>query len=633
MNMLFKMILFIAAFAIISLFIGFATIASVIDSAPDHSQDNHHLYISKSGELSSLNSPDSNDSSLPSDSHRDEARQKAIEEAKKQTKQYLKREGRLQRLRDATKEEYLQKLADEEALKEKKEQELAAEQAELMYYMYYEDSNDEKSTVIGTAYADGGDLVTFQRFVGSLRKTGFGGVIILGVEHPSPDVIKYLSDQRVIVKELEPTACTYNTAKKNAKCYNPYPHIKREWAHFPLARDWLSACASCTGPVVFASADETFFQKNPFGEGMPVMKRLHLYEQHPSVDVAKTSAGVLLKACLDLDLAAAMEEDSMDLYPLRGILSASTALGTRDDIIDYLGSVYSIFRQWMQKPECHFSHSNSDAGMAVVNFLRIKDRLPYRTRIMVHRTGIVNNADFEGKNALDAHVHLWKFRGLTEEDALIVPFEGGDMDNWIDEDYMVTDKNGDFIDVFLQKSAIIYGYRSYGPYFLAQLDKKLGIKTDGSVTKVTPPQDSVINGIKTDDSAKSKLAATLPTAEKTSNFLNDNQSPNQSNNDEVERKRKKEKAAEVPRHKKNVIEGMYYGDPVKNKSEEKKNEELKKVVSENNPVVPVKETREKEAETTVEAGKTDDTDDSQPVPTKAVLVDKKFEVSDTNVKS
>merc|ERR1719491_275460 len=108
---------------------------------------------------------------------------------------------------------------------------------------------------------------------------------------------------------------------------------------------------------------------------MPVVRRLHVYEQHPSVDSSETSAGILLKACLEIDLADEMKEDDPDMIPFRGILSGSTALGTRDDVIDFLGLVYSVVREWMQRSSCHFQHSSTDDGMAIVNFLRVKNRL------------------------------------------------------------------------------------------------------------------------------------------------------------------------------------------------------------------------------------------------------------------
>jgi len=419
-----------------------------------------------------------------------EIRKRAIEEASKLTKSYIHMEEKLQEIIEREREDYLEKIAKEQQAKKEKEEELQREHMEAKYYMYYEDSNDSESTVIGITFSQ--DARIYKRFVGSLRNIGFGGKIILGVEDVSLEIRQYLEYHNVTLKELEPVECTFINAKKRQKCYKPYPHIKREWAHFPLARDWLSGCVTCSGPVVFTSVDRTFFQLNPFGSGMPVVKRLHLYEQHPAVDASKTSAGVLLKACVDIDLEKELGAEYPDIEP-RGLLSAATALGTRDDIIDYLGLVYSSIREWMQKTECHFQHSSSDSGMAIVNFLRVRNRLPYRTRLMVHRTGIVNNVEFEGQNALEAHVHLWKFRGLTEEEANFVPYEGANGNVWIDTDYMVTNEYGLFIDVFFETSAIIYGYDSFGLPFLNWLDRKLNI---------TSSEDAVV-GVAADEIEKS----------------------------------------------------------------------------------------------------------------------------------
>jgi len=46
---------------------------------------------------------------------------------------------------------------------------------------------------------------------------------------------------------------------------------------------------------------------------------------------------------------------------------------------------------------------------------------------------------------------------------------------WIDTDYLVTDKDGSFIDVFFQKSAVVYDYDSFGPPFMDWLDDRLDI--------------------------------------------------------------------------------------------------------------------------------------------------------------
>ena len=428
----------------------------------------------------------------------------AIKQAALQTAKILSKEQNYQLLRNRPKEIYLEQLKEEEIQKEYKQEQYEQEQHEQSYYMYYEDANDTSSTVIGITYSS--DINTYKRFIGSLRNTGFGGSIILGIEDLLPQnhaIVTYLHQNNVTIKSLHPIECTFESAKERQKCYRPYPHIKREWAFFPLARDYLSACESCLGPIIFAFPESTFFQKNPFGAGMPIVQRLHLYEHHPSVDVSTTSAGILMRACVDIDLKEEMEGDDPDIEP-RGILSAATALGTRDDIIDYLGLVYSIIREWMLKSECHFHHSSGDMGMAIVNFLRVKERLPYKTRIMIHRTGIVNNVGFEGKNAIDAHVHLWKFRGLTTEAANLEPYEGGKGKGWIDTDYLVTDEDGDFIDVFLQKSAVIYGYESYGLPFLTWLNKGLNI-TEADETGIRTGNGNG-NG---EDKAQSQLQSQL----------------------------------------------------------------------------------------------------------------------------
>ena len=412
-------------------------------------------------------------------------RSRAIQQAALQTATFLRKEDRYQQLRDKAKHEHVRQVQEQKEQKRIQEEEKEQVALEDKYYMYYEDTDDTAATVVGMTYSS--DIKLYQRFIGSLRATGFGGQIILGIEETlsttHPDIISYLQGKNVTLQYLHPIECTFSTAKSLQKCYKPYPHIKREWARFPLARDWLSACTTCNGPVIFAFPEQTFFQKNPFGIGMPVVKRLHLYEQHPSVDVSKTSAGILMKACVDIDLQKEMEEGDPDIDS-RGILSAATALGQRDDIIDYLGLVASIIREWMQKNECHFQHSSNDLGMAIVNFLRVKERLPYKTRIMVHRTGIVNNVDFEGMNAIEAHVHLWKFRGLTTEEADGMPYIDEGLESvvsnrgWIDTDYLVTDEEGHFIDVFLQTSAVIYGYSSFGKPFLNWLDRHLNITDD-----------------------------------------------------------------------------------------------------------------------------------------------------------
>lgn len=146
------------------------------------------------------------------------------------------------------------------------------------------------ATVIGMATRYG--LNTFVRFVGSLRNTGYEGHIILGVS-PKEDtkhaskiqegVMEYLSSQNVTMKHIEYVTCHHQLG--NEGCSNPYPDIKNRWSRFPLARDWLEECASCTGPVLIMDVRDSFFQENPFGttsdgRGPPVIEGLQVFEEN-----------------------------------------------------------------------------------------------------------------------------------------------------------------------------------------------------------------------------------------------------------------------------------------------------------------------------------------------------------------
>lgn len=430
-------------------------------------------------------------------------RSKAIAKAKDYQEGILQKEKKLEKYQQNMIDKYIAGIQQEEDLKNAKIQKEAEEKLELKYYSYYEDDDTKDATVVGQSHSQ--EIRIYKRFVGSLRYHGFKGNVIIGIEEQtSKEIEDYLLSQNVTVKKMLPIECNFESAKDRQKCYRPYPNIKREWAHFPLIRDWLAACDSCfNGPVLYATVDHTLFQKNPFGKSMPVVKRLHLYEQHPAVDVSKTPAAKLLKPCVDIDLEEEMKEEDPEVEP-RGILSSATAIGQRDDIIDYLGLVYTVLRRWMQKSECHVNDGSgrNGGGTAALNYLRIKEMLPYRTRIMVHRTGIVSNIDYEGRIAFDGHVHIGKFMGLTPDEAKRRPYDGSMYEKefaekgttkyeggWIDTDYMVTDSDGSFIDVFFQKSAVVYGYDTFGPPFMKWFDYHMNItKSDDASSQLEPPQ-------------------------------------------------------------------------------------------------------------------------------------------------
>ena len=141
------------------------------------------------------------------------------------------------------------------------------------------------ATVIGMA--TNMRLRTFKRFVGSLRKAEYKGHIILGLSPKNlmdPLVLDYLSSQNVTMKHVEFISCTHKLGTEG--CASPYSDIKLRWSRFPLARDWLIDCDTCTGPVMVTDVRDTLFQANPFGrtpdgEAPPVIEGLQVFEENP----------------------------------------------------------------------------------------------------------------------------------------------------------------------------------------------------------------------------------------------------------------------------------------------------------------------------------------------------------------
>lgn len=53
------------------------------------------------------------------------------------------------------------------------------------------------------------------------------------------------------------------------------------WSRFPLIRDWLAGCETCTGPVLIMDVRDSYFQLDPFGPGSPVVEGLQVFEEPP----------------------------------------------------------------------------------------------------------------------------------------------------------------------------------------------------------------------------------------------------------------------------------------------------------------------------------------------------------------
>lgn len=405
-----------------------------------------------------------------------ELRKKALEAAKDLTSKRIEFEEEemdpLYEIRENYAEAKKKAWEEEELQKQLKEKEDA-------YYQYYEDNDDADCTVITMSY--NAEFIHYIRFVSSLRDNGYEGNIIIGIEKDQdPEIVRYLKSQNVTIHTLIPTECTFESAKPLQKCYYPYQNIRREWSHFPLIRDWLINCPECTGPVLFMSSmKRAYFQTNPFGAGSATKKRLQIFQHHRNFGAELTPDTELLHACYNIDFPAKLQIDPKDdSLGFNGMLTSDIAAGRRDDVIDYLSLVYSQIREWMQGTrECYNKELPADIGRPIVNYLHIQDRLPFNTRIVPHRVGEVNLAVYEGTLAYESHLNMLQFKGLSLPGAESTPYEGSTEKSWIDTDYLLTNDDGDFINVFYEKSVIIIDYETYGKPFLDWLDKKMNFTT------------------------------------------------------------------------------------------------------------------------------------------------------------
>lgn len=116
---------------------------------------------------------------------------------------------------------------------------------------------DGSSTATVMGFATGYGLTVLGIFVGSLRRVGFQGHIILGVKPDIPQEVEmYLQSQNVTIKKLTFVKC--NTIlidnpdeikdvhdEEVNTCVHPYPDLKSRWGRFPLLRDFLQECQVC----------------------------------------------------------------------------------------------------------------------------------------------------------------------------------------------------------------------------------------------------------------------------------------------------------------------------------------------------------------------------------------------------
>jgi hypothetical protein len=220
------------------------------------------------------------------------------------------------------------------------------------------DLQGDSSTATVMGMASGYNLGIYKRFVGSLRKSGFKGHIILGV---APDVasnvLDYFEYRGVTPKILKWVNCTYASDGqekldifKRTTCSDPYPDIKIRWSRFPLQRDWLRDCETCTGPVLIMDVRDSYFQLDPFGPGSGPIKGLQVFEEHPSQTTGHWLVKNIVEQCKDTSF-------------IKPMLCSGTTIGTRAAMLKYLEAMYEEMKVWITTSKCRFN-LNGDVSLS-----------------------------------------------------------------------------------------------------------------------------------------------------------------------------------------------------------------------------------------------------------------------------
>lgn len=347
------------------------------------------------------------------------------------------------------------------------------------------------------AMATGYALKDYKRFVGSLRKTGFEGNIILAV---APDIDTacetYLASQNVFLHKVQHTTCSH-PVKKGAKvkipknsherelvtCLHPYPKLKHRWARFPLLRDYLLHCGGhanpevqCGGPVLITDMRDTFFQRNPFGTEAPKVTGLQLFAEHYTIRTTHWLVDWPVGDCKGVHYDEPM-------------LCSGTTIGTRQAMLDYLRIFHEEMNLWMESPKCCCFETNGD-DQSMHNYMyysHMLDGVDGGVTVSKNRNGLVHTAGAQLSMIYNTHTQqkkelreALKNPNKPTRDAHHHPLdksydEKDDTKNWLGLHYGLTDQDGYFVDYDGSRSFVVHQYDRIGSHFVNWLDKNQGI--------------------------------------------------------------------------------------------------------------------------------------------------------------
>ena len=259
---------------------------------------------------------------------------------------------------------------------------MSAAPGSMLLSPHYRFSNDGGAT----------QLEVYQQFVGSLRKSGYKGNVVLGVipKESDPDASnilnRYLKYRNVTVYPIKFVPCTSDAAvglaghkSKSEACVHPYPDSKLQWSRYHFARDWLDACHHCgDGPVLLIDLRDTLFQRNPFESALTI-GGLQLFEEDSSRTTLHWTTDLAFKGCKGMRMNETM-------------LASGAVLGTRIAVNKYFEIINEEMKRWMADSNCR--HHWDD--QAVQNYLFYTGQIPF-ARPVKNGHGMVLNVGIKGE--------------------------------------------------------------------------------------------------------------------------------------------------------------------------------------------------------------------------------------------
>lgn len=329
---------------------------------------------------------------------------------------------------------------------------------------YRHDSSD--ATIV--TMAQGYPLQTHRHFVGTLRQTGYSGRIMIAIEpDPESGVEEYLIANNVTMLKLQYVPCKTTISKfphfiKGAKmeegntCIHPYPEIKVRWSRYPFLRDAIQNCEECTGPVLTTDYRDVFFQKDPFGDGVPEVTGLQLFAEHPRfITASHRFVSGRVKIC------------KKGLKMKGRMICSGTTIGTREAILDYMTVMYQEMLLWQSDATC-YNQTWHGGDQAILNYIYHSGGLDHlKPQVFEPREGIVNTVGIIGIRHTQFAKKL-KNSGVSHQTYL-----GETTKRWISPHYDLTDSEGFFIDFNGNRSRVVHQYDRFNTRVFSRLFPEL----------------------------------------------------------------------------------------------------------------------------------------------------------------